>query len=155
MNPSLIVREAGEADLEALAGLCGTLGYPADPAAIGARVAGITPSPSDVLLVAECSGLVVGWLQAHVAWVLESGFRAEIVGLVVSPDSRRLGAGRRLVAAAEEWADGKGATSISVRSSTQRIESHIFYPALGYERKKTQEVYRKALGDPPQTPATP
>lgn len=148
------LRAALPSDIDALVSLCGALGYPADVAAVAARVAGIQGSASDLLLVAEHGAAVVGWLQAHVSWALESGYRAEIVGLVVSPEARRLGAGRLLVAAAESWAQAQGATAISVRSSTQRVESHKFYPAIGYERKKTQEVYRKALGGPRPPGAT-
>jgi GNAT superfamily N-acetyltransferase len=150
-----IVRAAVPSDLEALVALCGVLGYPAEAAEIRARLAGIQGSAADVLLVAEHDQAVAGWLQAHVSWVLESGHRAEIVGLVVAPDSRRLGAGRLLVAAAERWAEDLGAATITVRSSTQRVESHRFYPAIGYERKKTQEVYRKVLGGPFRPPANP
>lgn len=34
---------------------------------------------------------------------------------------------------------------ISVRSNINRAESHPFYRKLGYELKKTQQVYRKRL----------
>jgi GNAT superfamily N-acetyltransferase len=77
--------------------------------------------------------------------VLESGFRVEINGLIVSPEARRRGVGRALVSRAEEWALQVGAEAIVVRSNVQRIESHAFYPALGYDVSKTQTVYRKRL----------
>ena len=32
-----------------------------------------------------------------------------------------------------------------LRSSVDRTEAHMFYPALGFERSKTQHVYRKSL----------
>jgi GNAT superfamily N-acetyltransferase len=155
MTSKPIIREALPADIDTLASLCGALGYPAEIGAVTARVAAIGASTSDLLLVAEHDQAVVGWVQVHLSWVLEVGFRAEIAGLVVSPGSRRLGAGRLLMAAAERWAQDKGASCVTVRSNNQRVESHQFYPAIGYERKKTQEVYRKALGDPHRGPATP
>jgi GNAT superfamily N-acetyltransferase len=77
--------------------------------------------------------------------VLESGFRVEIVGLVVAEDCRRHGVGRELVQRAEQWAAGLGAATVVVRSNTKREESHRFYPALGYAATKTQAVYRKRL----------
>jgi GNAT superfamily N-acetyltransferase len=75
--------------------------------------------------------------------VLESGFRVEITGLVVSGEMRRRGVGRSLVAQAETWAAEISAGTIVVRSNAKRVESHEFYPALGYLPSKTQVVYRK------------
>ena len=73
------------------------------------------------------------------------GDKAEVVGLVVDADARRAGAGRRLVAAAEDWARAQGMGELFLRSNVVRPEAHAFYPALGFERSKTQHVYRKAL----------
>jgi GNAT superfamily N-acetyltransferase len=53
--------------------------------------------------------------------------------------------GGRLVRAAEQWARDIGAEFVSVRSNINREESHPFYRKLGYELKKTQQVYRKRL----------
>ena len=76
---------------------------------------------------------------------LESGRRAEIVGLVVAGAGRRRGVGRALVQAAEAWAAKGGIERLIVRSNITRAESHAFYPALGFSRGKTQAVYQKAL----------
>jgi GNAT superfamily N-acetyltransferase len=148
METAPTVRRAAQGDVEALGFLCGALGYATDSSAMAERFAAVARSSSDILLVAEMSGSVIGWLQAHAAWVLETGFRVEIVGLIISPESRRAGVGRALVAAAERWAEDLGAVSIVVRSNAQRVESHAFYPAIGYMRKKTQEVYWKTLNKP-------
>jgi GNAT superfamily N-acetyltransferase len=145
MSSSVTIRRAASKDVEALTRLCGALGYPADDAATAARFGALEHSSTDIVLVAEKEGAVIGWIQAHAAWVLESGFRVQIVGLVVEPHVRRSGAGRALVAAAEQWAKDLGSASIVVQSNVQRVESHAFYPALGYVRRKTQEVYGKAL----------
>ena len=37
------------------------------------------------------------------------------------------------------------AETVVVRSNASRVESHSFYPALGYASTKTQQVYRKLL----------
>ena len=147
LNSGPKIREATLADIEALSILCGHLGYPADDDEIAKRFSAIGSSSSDLLLVAELRGSVIGWLQAHEAWVLETGLRAEIVGLVVAPGARRVGAGKALVDAAEKWARRGGSTSVVVRSNESRVESHEFYPTLGYALKKTQRVYWKTLID--------
>lgn len=110
------------------------------------RIRAILASSTDALFVAtNASGHAAGWLQAHSALVIESGFRLEIVGLVVSPTARRAGVGRALVAAAERWARNIGADIVVVRSNITRTESHAFYPALGYATTKTQRVCKKSL----------
>ena len=91
-------------------------------------------------------GAVCGWLQAQCNVVIESGLRVEIVGLIVSETMRRRGVGRSLVAQAETWAREISAETIVVRSNTKRVESHAFYPSLGYLPAKTQVVYRKRPG---------
>ena len=143
---AISIRPASEADAAAIAQLSTTLGYDATPAVMIERLRAILDSNSDLVLVAVNSlGAVVGWLQAHAALIIESGFRVEITGLIVSPDYRRRAAGRALVAEAERWAKSISAGAVVVRSNVQREESHAFYPALGYTSTKTQNVYRKIL----------
>lgn len=142
----LTIRAAAPADAETIAQLTTQLGYAADAAAISGRLSRLIGQRDQLILVAVLEGKVAGWLQAHASEVLESGFRVEIVGLVVAEDCRRHGVGRELVQRAEQWAAGLGAATVVVRSNTKREESHRFYPALGYAATKTQAVYRKRLG---------
>ena len=146
MHTAFTLRRATDADAEAVASLSRELGYPSDVAVVRSRIAAVSRSLADALIVAVgASGVPLGWLHAHTAQLIESGFRAEILGLVVSPDARRAGIGRALVAEAERWAGSLGAEVVAVRSNVAREESHSFYPALGYENTKTQRVYRKRL----------
>ncbi len=140
------IRRATKDDAEAISDLSATLGYTAAPDVMRHRLGTILASEEYLVTVAAApAGAVLGWLQAHAAHIVESGFRVEITGLIVSPKARRSGVGRALVAAAEEWARARGAETIVVRSNVQRVESHAFYPALGFTATKTQKVYRKSL----------
>lgn len=139
------IRPATPADAGAIASLTRELGYAADAPAIDARLQHLCRTADDTVLVAADEGVIGGWIQAHASCALESGFRIEIVGLVVSERFRRRGVGRDLVAAAEAWAAARQVEVVTVRSNVQRAESHAFYPALGYERTKTQAVYRKRM----------
>jgi GNAT superfamily N-acetyltransferase len=133
-----------EMDAEVVAMLAGELGYPSETEAIRARVRAV--GGSDLLLVAvDASDKALGFIQAHRVCILEVGFRVEILGLVVSSSVRRSGIARGLIEEAERWAKNIGAEAISVRSNTKRIEAHLFYPALGYRKIKTQAVYEKAV----------
>ena len=142
MSGTLRIRQMAETDAEVVATLAGELGYPNEAAAIRGRVR--TIGESDLLLVAvDTSDKAVGFIQAHRVCIIEVGFRVEILGLVVSSSARRSGIGRRLIAEVERWARNIGAEAISVRSNSKRTEAHIFYPALGYTKIKTQAVYEK------------
>ena len=77
--------------------------------------------------------------------MIESGERVEIVGLVVDEQARRTGTGRRLVAAAEDWARARGMPELFLRSNVLRTEAHPFYEQLGFLRTKTQHAYVKPL----------
>jgi GNAT superfamily N-acetyltransferase len=146
MNTRISLRPATEKDAPSIAKLTRELGYPATALEIRRRIKDILASDHDLLVVAEESSRVAGWFQAHASVAVESGFRVEIVGLVVSSAARRRGVGRALVAEAERWAARQGAETVVVRSNQQRVESHAFYPALGYKVAKTQMVYRKRVG---------
>jgi len=141
---TLRIRRMAERDSEVVAALAGELGYPNETEAIRARIRKI--GDSDLLLVAvDANDKPVGFIQAHRVCIIELGFRVEILGLVVSSSARRSGIARKLIAEMERWAKSIGAEAISVRSSTERIEAHLFYPALGYTKIKTQAVYAKAV----------
>ncbi|HVO84223.1 MAG TPA: GNAT family N-acetyltransferase [Syntrophobacteria bacterium] len=144
MSTLVSIRRAGEEDAESIANLASELGYPVHPQVMRSRIQAIVASSSDLLIVAvDSSSTVVGWLQAHAAHIVEFGFRVEITGLIVSAAFRRRGVGRALVAKAEHWAKTVSAEAVVARSNAERVESHSFYPALGYASTKTQRVYRK------------
>jgi predicted N-acetyltransferase YhbS len=134
-----------ETDAEVVATLASELGYPNQVESIRERIRAISRSDLDLLLVAvDATERPIGFIQAHRVCIIEVGFRVEILGLVVSSSARRGGIGRGLIDAAERWAKHIGAEAVSVRSNTKRTEAHLFYPALGYAKIKTQAVYAKA-----------
>jgi predicted N-acetyltransferase YhbS len=141
----MIIRDAAPSDSESIGRLTTELDASADGKAAGGCLAKVLGRPDTLVLVAVREEEVVGWLQAHAFDVLVSGFRVDIIGLVVSEGSRRSGIGRALVERAERWAVALGAETVVVRSNIKRVESHCFYPALGYSMAKTQAVYRKQL----------
>jgi GNAT superfamily N-acetyltransferase len=104
-----------ETDAEVVAALAGELGYPNGVEAIRRRIRAI--GESDLLLVAVDAGdTAIGFIQAHRVCIIEVGFRAEILGLVVSSSARRSGIARRLIEEAESWAKNVGAKAVLVRS---------------------------------------
>lgn len=145
MNRDLVIRRATTGDAADMARLSGQLGYPVEAGALAERLGRVLARNDQLVLVGLAEGRAGGWLQAQAAEIIESGFRVEIVGLIVDESVRRRGLGRRLVQEAESWAATLGAQAVVVRTNIVRAESHIFYQSLGYRQTKTQHVYRKVL----------
>ena len=142
----LKIRRAKPGDAPRIAGLSGQLGYPATESQVRQRLRAIRPASQHAIFVAESKDIgVVGWLHVSKQPLLEVEVRAEINGLVVSEGHRSLGAGARLLAAAEDWARKHGCKSMSVRSNVIRERAHQFYERQGYEHYKTQKSFRKPL----------
>ena len=140
------IRVACLEDATALADLSHQLGYPAAVAEVGRRLERVLASPEDVVYVAhDDAQRVSGWIHGARQDLVESEPRCEILGLVVQREQRRRGIARALVQAVEQWASTRGLRLLSVRSAVSRAESHPFYESLGYERVKSQHVYRKIL----------
>lgn len=106
------------------------------------RLERFLPLQEHAVFVAETTE-VIGWIHGAEYELLEVGRHAEIWGLVVADGQRGKGVGRQLIDAVEQWARNRGLDEISVRSNVIRPESHPFYERLGFNRYKTQHVYRK------------
>jgi GNAT superfamily N-acetyltransferase len=140
------IRRAKNGDAPQLAELSGQLGYPATEAQIRERLRGIKPASDHAVLVAESpTNGVIGWLHVSKQPLLEMETRGEVNTLVVAEGQRSLGAGARLLAAAEAWARKHGCKGMSVRSNVIRERAHRFYERNGYEHYKTQKSFRKPL----------
>jgi predicted N-acetyltransferase YhbS len=141
----VVIRPALLTDADAIARLTSELGYPSTIEQISSRLEYLLAREAYFIAVAELDGNVVGWIAAEERTILESGTRAELVGLVVADQARRTGVGSALVREAESWSRRRGVASIFVRSNITRAEAHPFYENLGYARSKTQHAYTKRL----------
>ena len=140
------IRVARAADASVLADLCTQLGYLSTPAEVAERLEGVFGHPDHVVFIAELdSGRVVGFLHGFSGMVLETGPRADILGLVIDSAHRGQGIGKSLVAEAERWAQSKGHRGLHVRCNVVRTATHAFYEGLGFECYKTQKNFQKKL----------
>ena len=145
-SSSYRIRAAEMSDSPEIAHLTTELGYPASEQEVSSRLAGLLPLANHFVAVAEATdGQLLGWVAAERRLLLVCEARVELVGLVVRQNARRLGLGRTLLAAAEQWGVLQGCNAIFVRSNVTRSESHPFYKRLGYRRNKTQHSYLKEL----------
>src|ERR1051325_10215028 len=100
------IRAPTETDADSMALLADELGYPTDSRTLRERLALLLGRSDYLIAVAEAeAGRVCGWIQAQRSLALESGFRVEIVGLVVSKAMQRRGIGRVLVRSEEHTSE--------------------------------------------------
>jgi GNAT superfamily N-acetyltransferase len=138
------VRPASPADAEALADLCGELGYPSTTAQVRDRLC-LLDDPERTLLVAEAGESIAGFIDVHVQRVVEEDPYAEVGGLVVRAGHRGKGLGAALLAAAADWGRRRGLGVMWIRANLARDGVHDFYPAVGCRRVKDQRVYEYRL----------
>jgi GNAT superfamily N-acetyltransferase len=139
-----LVRVASAADAEALADLCGELGYPSTSGQVRDRLRFLA-DPERTLLVADVEGCLAGFIDVHVQRVVEADPYAEVGGLVIKAERRGEGLGAALLAAAAEWSRGRGLAVMWIRANLAREGVHDFYPAVGCRSVKDQRVYEYPL----------
>src|SRR6202030_752093 len=117
----LKIRRARRTDAARIAELSTELGYPATAKQIEARFLRLLPKTKHALFVAEASAPdLIGWIHVSVTNLIESDLRAEVNGLIVAEAHRSLGAGVKLLEAAESWARRRGCSAVNVRSNVIR-----------------------------------
>jgi GNAT superfamily N-acetyltransferase len=142
------LRRARLEDAAEIARLVTELGYPVETGAILSRLQALLLHPDHLVTVAAGpNDRLSGVIMAEHRVLLLYGPQVEIMGLSVGSEARRMGVGRALVKAVEDWAGQFGDGPIVVRSNVIRPESHPFYERLGYKRRKTQHVYARSSGN--------
>lgn len=123
----MLIRPFQEADRSAVIALwqaCGLTRPWNDP---GQDIDFCLGSKEAILLVAEEKAQVIGS-----AMVGHDGHRGWVYYLAAAPSHQRSGLGRKLMAAAEDWARQRGVPKLMlmVRPENERVRA--FYEALGY-----------------------
>lgn len=137
------VRPAVSSDCERLVQLFRQLGYAIGASELWERLLAYEESDSDLALVAEIGGEVVGAIVLHIIAPLhERGKWGRISALVVDENIRRRGIGTTLLKAADDFFVGRGCNRVELTSSDRRLEAHRFYLAKGYEIRSTHFVKR-------------
>jgi len=130
--PDLTIRPAGPEDAEAVFGLLTQFvtSYQPERQAFDRNFPRLISSGQSVFLVALFAGDAVGYALGNVALTLyANGPVLELQELMVAPEHRGRGIGRRLVGAALERALAAGCTEATV--PTRRARD--FYVRLGFE----------------------
>ena len=100
-----------------------------------------------VVLVAERQGHgIVGFSQIYPTFCSVAAARIGVLyDLFVEPGSRKLGAGRALMRAAESHAAGSGLARLELSTARTNLLAQSLYESLGWVRDEAFQVYTKAL----------
>jgi predicted N-acetyltransferase YhbS len=137
------IRTARESDAASIAALATELGYPSTEAEILRRLQRIQMRNEGSAIVAELGGGVCGWITVASVNSLTASARAEVAGLIIAQTLRGMGIGSLLLQAAMSWARINGYAEVRVHSNTSRQRAHQFYEREGFDRVKTQALFRK------------
>lgn len=132
----LVTRHTLPGDAEAVFALLTQFvtSYQLDRAAFDRHFPALVSRDQSVFLVADLGGEVVGYALGSVALTLyANGPVLELQELMVAPERRRRGIGRRLVEAALKWAVAAECAEATV--PTRRARD--FYVGLGFEETAT------------------
>lgn len=121
-------------DLDDLVVLISSLGYRLDAAALDARLGRLTAEAGHATwVVRDEDRRIRAVAGAQVMWAYNADApMAQLLLLVVRPDSRRVGLGSQLIGHFESWARSHGASSLSAVSAAATDSAHRFYQRRGY-----------------------
>lgn len=141
MSPAAAIRPGRPADAAAILALEAL--FPGDRMS-AASVRRFLRVPSAHVLVAERDGAVLG----NLIWLTRRGSRrARIYSVVVAPEARGLGLGRRLVETMQRDAAAAGCEAATLEVRADNTAARALYAALGYRETARLPGYYEDGGD--------
>jgi aminoglycoside 6'-N-acetyltransferase I len=151
------IRPAQVTDLDQLARLCGAL-WPKSSAEehaqelrliLEGKAASVLTMPLDIFVAEDSDGILVGFLEADLRSHADGCNPVQPVGYIegwyVVEDHRHRGVGRKLLAAAEDWARSHGCVEMASDAIIDNELSQRAHEASGYEVVDRCVHYRKKL----------
>lgn len=141
----MILREAKITDAGAICRISSKdLGYECEESFVKERLKKMDES-REIVFVAELNGEVAGYVHAEIYNLLYFESMVNILGLAVSSDCRRQGAGKALMQQVEKWAKERGIREIRLNSGGTRKGAHEFYRIIGFDDEKVQIRFLKEV----------
>lgn len=102
-------------------------------------------SKREQVFVACKDGTVAGYIHVEKYDTLYFETMCNVLGLAVKKDFQKMGIGKALVLAGENWAKENGINYMRVNSGISRVAAHKFYQHLGYKSEKEQLRFIKQI----------
>ena len=139
------IRKVEISDAEAVRDISAEgLGYSCDLALVQKKIAGLNEA-REAVFVAESDSGVLGYIHVERYDVLYFETMANILGLSVFKAYHKMGVGKALLFAAEDWARQNNIKMMRLNSGINRTDAHGFYEHLGYTSEKDQKRFVKTL----------
>ena len=143
---NITIRRAMISDARTIYALChDELGYHYSEDQVATNVRRLIGDATNLVLVAEDKGEVVGFIHAHNHDPIYAPPMKNVVALAVRHDYQMHGLGHMLIGAVENWALEQGAYAVRLNSGEHMDEALHFYKSMGYDYIKTQYNFRKNL----------
>ncbi len=111
-------------------------GLDVKPDVISVQIEQMNANGNYFVRVAVCGNQIVGFIAAYKTLILEMPNEyVRIIGLAVKKGFRREGIGRQLVDEVVQYANQNNAAYIALNTPPKAEEDHIFYGAMGFEKK--------------------
>jgi len=95
------------------------------------------------IFVAEIEDIIAGFIHVEKYSNIYFGPVGNILGLAVRETHRKMGIGKQLLVAAENWSKEKDCIGMRLNSGGSRTGAHEFYRSLGYNDEKSQIRFLK------------
>lgn len=144
MADTLIIRDARDADADAIDHLLGELGYPDIGKEEVARKLHEHRRPGYLLLVGEMQGQTIAFITLHWYDLLHHhGSTGRITSFCVDQRYRSTGIGLKMLTEAERFLFAQGCETVEVTSNARRDRAHRFYLKNGYLEVSKHFVKRR------------
>ncbi len=120
------------------------LGYECPLSLVGDKIKSLDKKREQVF-VAVLNGNIVGFIHVEKYDTLYFETMCNVLGLAVAKNFQKMGIGKNLLAAGENWAKENGIKYMRVNSGISRVEAHKFYRHMGYESEKEQLRFIKKI----------
>lgn len=95
-----------------------------------------------IILVAESDEKIVGFCQMYPTFCsVEAAPIMVLYDLFVSPQARKIGAGRELMLAAKDYAKVNGFTRLDLSTAKTNVHAQALYESLGWQRDSQFHYY--------------
>ena len=139
------IRKVEIGDAEAIRDISAEgLGYSCDLTLVQKKIAGLNEA-REAVFVAVADNSVIGYIHVERYDVLYFETMANVLGLSVFKAYHKMGVGKALLFAAEDWARQNNIKMMRLNSGMNRTDAHGFYEHFGYVSEKDQKRFVKTL----------